>query len=320
MSGLWWAVTEASSNFFGQDVLAAFSEYLRREKGYSPHTVRNYYIDLSQFMGFLVSKGLLDDGTEEGIKRVTPVLVREYLGGLFGRYKRVSIARKLSAVRTFFVFLEKRRGLVRSPASETATPKLEKYIPTYLPVDEMFRMLAGAEKGSISGGRDLAVIEVLYSCGLRVSEVCSLDIPSVDPEQRMVRVVGKGNKERMVPIGRKALGAVKHYLAETVSLRRRAGHAAGEGPLFLNTRGGRLTARSVGRIVKQHALKSGLDHSVSPHALRHSFATHLLEGGADLRSVQELLGHASLSTTQRYTHVTLDRLMVVYDRAHPRSK
>jgi integrase/recombinase XerC len=142
----------------------------------------------------------------------------------------------------------------------------------------------------------------------------------MDLEQRIVRVVGKGNKERMVPVGRKALTAVEHYLAETEGLRRRAGYAGGEGPLFLNARGGRLTARSVGRIIKQHALKSGLDLSVSPHALRHSFATHLLECGADLRSVQELLGHASLSTTQRYTHVTLDRLMAVYDRAHPRSK
>ncbi len=311
---------QESPDVSGRDVLEAFSEYLRDERGYSPHTVRNYRNDLSQFVGFLVSKGLLAGGTEEGIKGVTPVLMREYLGSLFGRYKRVSIARKLSAVRTFFAFLEKRKGLARNPASETATPKLEKYIPTHLPVDEMFRMLAGVERGTVSGVRDLALMEVLYSCGIRVSELCSLDIPSMDLEQRIVRVVGKGNKERMVPIGRMALTAVKHYLAETEGLRRRVGNAAGEGPLFLNARGGRLTARSVGRIIKQHALKSELDYSVSPHALRHSFATHLLEGGADLRSVQELLGHASLSTTQRYTHVTLDRLMAVYDRAHPRSK
>jgi integrase/recombinase XerC len=313
-------MTQESPDVSGKDDLEAFSAYLRRERGYSPHTVRNYRNDLCQFVDFLGSKGLLAGGTEEGIKGVTPVLMREYLGSLFGRYKRVSIARKLSAVRTFFVFLEKRRGLARNPASETATPRLERYIPTHLPVDEMFRMLAGAEKGTVSGARDLALMEVLYSCGIRVSEVCGLDIPSVDLEQRIVRVVGKGNKERMVPVGRKALSAVKHYLVETEGLRRRVGHAAGEGPLFLNARGGRLTARSVGRIIKRHALKSGLDHSVSPHALRHTFATHLLEGGADLRSVQELLGHASLSTTQRYTHVTLDRLMAVYDRAHPRSK
>lgn len=313
-------MTQETPDVAGQEVLGAFSEHLGRERGYSPHTVRSYRNDLSQFVGFLASKGLLAGGTEEGIKGVTPVLMREYLGSLFGRYHRVSIARKLSAVRTFFVFLEKRGGLDRNPASETATPRLEKYLPPHLPVDEMFRMLAGAEKGTVSGVRDLALMEVLYSCGMRVSEVCSLDIPSIDLEQRIVRVVGKGNKERMLPIGRKALAVVKHYLAETEGLRRRAGYAAGEGPLFLNARGGRLTARSVGRIIKQHALESGLDHSVSPHALRHSFATHLLEGGADLRSVQELLGHASLSTTQRYTHVTLDRLMAVYDRAHPRSK
>jgi integrase/recombinase XerC len=313
-------MTQESPDVSGKDVLETFSEYLRRERGYSPHTVRNYRNDLSQFVGFLASKGLLAGGGEEGIKGVTPVLMREYLGSLFDRYKRVSIARKLSSVRTFFVFLEKRRGLARNPASETATPKLEKFIPTHLPVDEMFRMLAGAERDTVSGGRDLALMEVLYSCGIRVSEVCSLDIPSIDLEQRIVRVIGKGNKERMVPVGRKALTAVKCYLTATEGLRRRGGYAAGEGPLFLNARGGRLTTRSVGRIIKQYALKSGLDHSVSPHALRHSFATHLLEGGADLRSVQELLGHASLSTTQRYTHVTLDRLMAVYDRAHPRSK
>jgi len=313
-------MTERSPDIPEQDILEGFSKYLHIEKGYSPHTVRSYRIDLSQFLGFLVSKGLLARGVEKGVKSVTPVLMREYLGSLFGRYKRVSIARKLSAVRTFFVYLEKRRGLASNPSSETATPKMEKYIPTHLPVDEMFRMLAGAEKGTVSGVRDSALMEVLYSCGMRVSEVCGLDIPSMDLEQRIARVVGKGDKERIVPVGRKALNAVKHYLSATEGLRRRMGYAAGEGPLFLNARGGRLTPRSVARIIKQHALKSGLDRSVSPHALRHSFATHLLEGGADLRSVQELLGHASLSTTQRYTHVTLDRLMAVYDRAHPRSK
>jgi integrase/recombinase XerC len=313
-------MTQEPPDVARQEVVEAFSEYLRRERGYSLHTVRNYLNDLSQFMGFLASKGLLAGGTEAGIQGVTPIRMREYLGSLFDRYKRVSIARKLSAIRTFFAFLEKRRGLVRNPASETATPRLEKCIPVYLPVDEMFRMLEGPERGTVSGVRDLALMELIYSTGIRVSEACSLDLSSIDLEQRILRVVGKGNKERMVPVGRKALAAVRHYLTETEGLRRRVGHPAGDGPLFLNVRGGRLTARSVGRIVKRYALESGLNHSVSPHALRHSFATHLLEGGADLRSVQELLGHASLSTTQRYTHVTLDRLMAVYDRAHPRSK
>jgi integrase/recombinase XerC len=166
----------------------------------------------------------------------------------------------------------------------------------------------------------LAILEVLYSCGIRASELQALDMSSVDFEQRLVRVLGKGKKERIVPIGRQAISVVKKYIEGTRELRKKTGYESMEGPLFLNFRGGRLSSRSIGRIVKRYVTESGLPLDISPHSMRHSFATHLLDGGGDLRSVQELLGHVSLSTTQKYTHVSMDRLMEVYDRAHPRSK
>jgi integrase/recombinase XerC len=207
-----------------------------------------------------------------------------------------------------------------NPAVETGTPKLEKYIPTYLPVDDVFRLLERPRRDKPLGLRDLAILEVLYSCGLRLSEVEALDITSIDFAERLVRVMGKGNKERIVPIGRIALRAIGNYLEATRAVRRKAGSDSESGPLFINNRGGRLSGRSIARIVKRYARESGLTSEISPHSMRHTFATHLLDGGADLRSVQELLGHESLSTTQKYTHVSLARLMEVYDKAHPRSK
>ena len=226
----------------------------------------------------------------------------------------------MSAVKSFFAFLEK-RGLIRNNAAADLTaPRQEKYIPTYLPVDEMFRLLQRPDQGRPLGLRDLAILEILYSCGLRVSELVGMDIKSIDFDQRLVRVLGKGNKERIVPVGKEAVKAVRRYLESTLPLRKKAGGDAGTGPLFINARGSRLSTRGVANIVKKYGKEGGLMLDISPHALRHTFATHLLDGGADLRSVQELLGHVSLSTTQKYTHVSLDKLMEVYDKAHPRSK
>jgi integrase/recombinase XerC len=168
--------------------------------------------------------------------------------------------------------------------------------------------------------RDLAILEVLYSCGMRVSELEALNISSIDFDKHLVRVIGKGNRERIVPIGKVALDAVRDYLEGIQTLRKKGVDVSADAPLFINSRGGRLSARSIGRIIKRYAIESGLSSDISPHSMRHTFATHLLDGGADLRSVQEMLGHSSLSTTQQYTHVSLDRLMEVYDKAHPRSK
>ncbi|MCJ7684245.1 MAG: tyrosine recombinase XerC [Desulfobacteraceae bacterium] len=303
------------------DLTKEFIDYIRSQRGYSDHTIRNYRTDLRQFLEFLSQKGGAA-GEEKGLKEPVTVdylVIREYLGSLYKRYKRTTIARKLSAIRSFFYFIE-RNGLGSgNPAADISTPKQGKYIPEYLPVDEMFRLLERPDKEKPLGLRDLAIIEVLYSCGIRVAEMAGLNMTDIDFEQRLVRVLGKGNKERIVPIGRTALKAVREYIEATVRLRRKNGDDNAEVvPLFINYRGGRLSTRSIGSIVKRYVRECGLMAEITPHSLRHTFATHLLDGGADLRSVQELLGHVSLSTTQKYTHVSLNRLMEVYDKAHPR--
>jgi integrase/recombinase XerC len=303
------------------DHIESFIDYLRSQKGYSDHTVKNYQLDLEHFLAFLVNKqestGKKETAPE--LESIDFLVIREYLGRLYSQYKRTTIARKLSAIRSFFYFLE-RKGLLQSnPAADISSPKQGKYIPTHLPVDEMFRLLEGPDRAKPLGLRDLAVLEVLYSCGIRVSELSGLNLSSIDSDQRLVKVLGKGKKERIVPIGRKALRAIEDYIEATRPLRKKTQRDPQDAPLFINFRGGRLTNRSIGRIVKRYASQCGLMTEITPHSLRHTFATHLLDGGADLRSVQELLGHASLSTTQKYTHVSLEKLMEVYDKAHPRS-
>jgi integrase/recombinase XerC len=303
------------------DLVETFIDYLRDQKRYSKHTVKSYLTDLRQFSDFI--------GTRQGFKKgenaelepneITPLIIREYLGSLYGKLGRSTIARKLSAVRSFFLFLEKRGLCAGNPAVDIATPKQEKHLPHYLSVDHVFRLLEKPGQKSPLNLRDLAILEMLYSCGIRVSELEALNLTSVDFDERLVRVTGKGNKERIVPIGRKAINAVRIYLAATQYLREKTEDHSPNAPLFINFRGGRLSVRSLGRITKRYAIASGLSSETSPHSMRHSFATHLLDGGADLRSVQELLGHENLSTTQKYTHVSLDRLMEVYDKAHPRS-
>jgi integrase/recombinase XerC len=299
-----------------------FLEYLRSQRGCSEHTLRNYRIDLRHFFDFLQQKQnkAEPEGFSGNLEKVEYQAVRDYLASLFSRYQRASISRKLSAVRSFFQYLERQNWLETNPTSDISAPKLTQYIPAYLPVDEMFRLLDGPDKNKPLGLRDRALLEVLYSCGLRVSEAAGLNLSGIDYAERLVRVLGKGNKERIVPIGSTALKAVKQYLDATVILRQKQEKAGKkEQALFLNWQGQRLTTRSMQTIVKKYVLKSQIMRKISPHSLRHTFATHLLDGGADLRAVQELLGHVSLSTTQKYTHVSLDKLMEVYDKSHPRS-
>lgn len=305
------------------DLIERFVDYMRTRRGYSVHTLRNYRTDLLHFLDFLSSKrGVREE--EKNLMElgaVAPLLIREYMGGLFGVYNRRTIARKMSSLRSFFNFLDRSSLSQGNPVADISTPKQGKYIPSYLPVDEMFKLLEGPDKGTPLGMRDLAIIEVLYSCGIRVAELAGLNMTDIDFSGRLIKVLGKGNKERIVPIGRKALDAISNYLEAALPLRKKASNASGKAvPVFINSRGGRLTTRSVGSIIKRYALASGLITDISPHSLRHTFATHLLDGGADLRSVQEMLGHMSLSTTQKYTHVSMDRLMAVYDKAHPRSQ
>lgn len=288
----------------GADALDAYVTHLRTERHASPHTIRAYRTDLRQFLAVA--------GPLPGIR---PDHIRHWLRTLDGATQRSSIARKLAAVRSFFRFCTETDRLRDDPSAGIATPKTRRTLPTHLTLDQIDRLLATPDAERLAGRRDRAIFEVLYSAGLRVSELTGLDWADVDTEAGVVRVLGKGRKERVVPIGRPALGALADYRA--------AGAAAGvpvqHGPVFRNLRGGRLTSRSVARLMERYVLASGSPAKATPHALRHTFATHLLGAGADLRAIQELLGHASLSTTQRYTHVDLRRLMEAYDRAHPRA-
>lgn len=299
-----------------KQMIPSFKEYLHTEKGYSPHTIRNYESDLDQFIKFAEEKKV-----ERGVGEsdfIDYSLIRSYIGEIFNKCRKNTIARKLSALKSFFRYLELRGLVLKNPAAEIATPKQEIHIPSYLPVDEMFALLNQPDKEKELGLRDIALLELLYSSGLRVSELESLDIERLDIDSRSVKVLGKGNKERIIPVGKKAISVIKKYIANTEEKRKKLGYSAVSGPLFLNYRGGRLSSRSINRLVKRHSLGCGIMTDISPHSIRHSFATHLLDGGADLRSIQELLGHASLSTTQKYTHVSMDKLMEVYDKSHPR--
>lgn len=291
-----------------------FLHYLSGEKNASPHTCRNYSKDLEQFEKFLKTSGLhLSPGGEIEIEKVDRWTIRKYLSFLHRKNKKSSIARKISTLRSFFKFLVREQRVSLNPAKAVATPKREKTLPSTLTVDEAFRLVESPKEDQQRESlRDRAILELLYSSGVRVSELVSLNLNGIDLELGIAKVMGKRRKERIVPVGSKAVEALKGYL-ET------RGDLTGEVPLFVNARGGRLTARSVGRLVKKYTTLSGIFRRISPHSLRHTFATHLLDSGADIREIQEMLGHASLSTTQRYTHLTMGRLMEVYDKAHPRS-
>jgi integrase/recombinase XerC len=288
------------------EALSAYVTHLRAERHASPHTIRAYVSDLRQLRAFL-GRG--------GLGSMRPSTLRHWLRALDGTAERTSIARKLAAVRGFFRFLVETGRVAVDPTAGVGTPRTRRKLPAHLTLDDVDRLLVTPRADSLLGLRDRAIVEVLYSAGLRVSELVGLDWEHVDRETGAVRVLGKGRKERVVPVGRPALAALATYRDALVA----AGVASAPGPVFRNARGGRLTARSVARLIERHVLASGTATKATPHALRHTFATHLLGAGADLRAIQELLGHASLSTTQRYTHLDLRRLMEAYDRAHPRA-
>jgi integrase/recombinase XerC len=296
-----------------------FACALVAEENAAAHTVRNYISDLRQLHEFLRAHGLgLDDAGREVLPvRVDHLALRAFLSDLLRRNRRSSVGRKLSATKMFFRFLLRRNLIAGDPSAAIATPKKEQQLPVHLTVDDMFRLLDSPPNDTPAGLRDRAILEVVYSCGVRVSELVGLDWDDIDARLELVRVRGKGGKERLVPIGQKALAAVARYREHIAELCPR--RLRDERAVFLNRHGARLTTRSVARLVDQYVLASGIATKASPHALRHSFATHLLSAGADLRAIQELLGHASLSTTQKYTHVDLDQLMSVYDKAHPRA-
>lgn len=305
-----------------KELIERFLEHLRVERNASAHTIRGYASDLEQFRNFLFSFGTRRGGKrgDVAVEKIDHLAIRAYLSHLYRGSKKSSLARKLAAQRSFFRYLVNEGVLKQSPAEIVATPKLEKSLPAFLTVDEAFSLVETPNPSTHWGARDRAILETLYSCGIRVSELVGLSDGDLDFDLGILRVYGKGGKERVVPVGSKAMEALQAYLPrrdEVLAQRKRTGPAA---PLFINPRGTRLTARSVGRVLLKHILRSGFLRKVSPHGLRHTFATHLLDAGADLRVIQELLGHVSLSTTQRYTHVSVDKLMEVYDKAHPRAK
>jgi tyrosine recombinase XerC len=292
-----------------------FITWLSDEKGYSPHTIVNYRRDLLEFAA--------DAGREIDVRKIDTHIVRNYIYSLNIKNKSSSVARKLSSLRTFFKFLEQEDLIKQNPMGSILMPKQEQHIPVFLSVDEVFALLEFPSVQETFGARDRAMFELLYSTGMRVSELVACNMAHLDFDIEMVRVRGKGNRERLVPIGGPAIKALgEYFIQRDVQLKKRLqqGKKFDGDAVFLNSRGSRITTRSVERLIAEYGRKAGIDKPVTPHVLRHSFATHLLEMGADLRSVQELLGHASLSTTQKYTHLDMVHLMKVYDKAHPRAR
>ncbi len=279
-----------------------FLSYLEIEKNYSKHTILNYKIDLKEFFLFL---------KDTSIERVDYFHLRRFLASLRSKDLRPrTVARKLSAIRSFFKFIYREGLISKNPSTLLMTPKLDRKLPQFLSEQDASRLIEGAKKKDEPGLRDRAILETLYSTGMRVSELVSLNMNRVDFISNVVKVEGKGRKERLIPIGNAALEAIKEY----VDKRKHVSEA-----VFLNLRGARLTDRSVRNIVDKYIQQASIQGKISPHALRHSFATHLLNAGADLRAVQELLGHVNLSTTQIYTHMTTEKLKKIYDHAHPRA-
>ncbi len=293
-----------------------FLAFLADQRRASAQTLRAYTSDLGQFGAFLTEEHF--GSPAPGPEGIDALAVRGFVASL-GRagLAKTSVARKLAAVRSFLKHAVRDGRIEASPATAVPSPKLPKPLPRNLTVDEIFALLDRIASPDLPGLRDRAVLEMLYATGLRVGELCSLRLDHVDLPGCLVRVTGKGGKERVVPFGSKAAEALRAWLAASAALRGRPG--GGNEAVFLNLRGGPLTDRSVRRILDRRLGEAAVLGHYSPHALRHSFATHLLGSGAELRAIQELLGHASLSTTQRYTHVDVDALMRVYDRTHPRA-
>ncbi|MCG8616221.1 MAG: tyrosine recombinase XerC [Desulfobacterales bacterium] len=297
-------------------VVDDFIDSLEAEKGYSSHTLRAYRSDLFDFLEFYIGDRVGEDENiqavfQNRIRQVDRAVLRRYLASLVKQDKsKRTIARRLSSLKSFFNYLVRTDRIDLSPAESIPYPKQEKTIPKTVGIDDIFRLLDSLPDDSWLDKRNLAMFETFYSTGMRISEIHGLNMGDIDFKSRMIRVFGKGRKERVVPVGERALNAIEDYRNKLAQ-----DHRA----VFLNKDFGRLSTRSIRRILDKIVLNCGMSLKLSPHMLRHSFATHMLDSGADLRGIQEILGHTSLSTTQIYTHVSMDRLVEVYDKAHPRS-
>ena len=296
-----------------QSEIGEFLNYLTYERNVSANTIEAYRDDLESFIKFLCNDYFTMGRDQLDLRRVDHLTIRAYLAHLGKRkLQRSSIARHLSALRSFFKYLMREGVVEANPARTVATPKREKVLPSVMQPSEVVLLIEQADPSTPLGARDRAFLELLYGSGLRISELVGIDLDDIELRARLVKVHGKGSKERIVPFGSKAEEAVRAWIAVRV-------HGDEEQALFTNYRGQRITQRSVRRLFDGYIRKAALRAGISPHTMRHSFATHLLNAGADLRGIQELLGHSSLSTTQAYSHVDAGRLRRVYDRSHPRS-
>ena len=311
-----------------EDGVSAFLEFLRYNRNVSPHTLRAYETDLGQFVASLAGRAAIRP-SEVGVASFETDGVRGFLAELHDRgNSRASAGRRLAALRSFARYLVREELLPSDPTALVGAPRSSHPLPAYLAAEDVDRLLAAPDVATVAGRRDRAILELFYASGLRLSELVDLDIDTVNLSSRMARVSGKGGKERLVPFNTATAGALRAMMADRrglessgpVSTARIDRHRRRRHPLFLNLRGGRLTTRSVDRIVRRYVRQAAIAKGISPHGLRHTFATHLLQAGADLRTIQELLGHARLGTTQRYTHLDITRLMEVYRNAHPKAK
>lgn len=302
-----------------EEYLRQFLEHLRYERNVSTHTLRNYSSDLEQFHEHLTSIGALKIKVDE----IDHLTIREWMASLHSlNKKKTSIARKLASLRTFFQFLVREGLLETNPAKLVATPRIERKLPTHLSMEDAVRFIETPDLNTDLGKRDRAILEFLYATGVRVGELVNLNLKDIDFREKLVRVTGKRKKQRILPFGEPALQALMFYLNETrpIFLNNCPPSERDEDAVFLNYQGTRITTRSVGRMVDKYIkICVEINRDISPHSLRHSFATHLLDSGADLRDIQELLGHARLSTTQIYTQVSMEKLIEVYDKAHPKA-
>lgn len=302
-----------------EEYLRQFLEHLRYERNVSEHTLRNYSSDLGQFYEHLVKI----NATKIQVSEIDHLTIREWMASLHTlNKKKTSIARKLASLRTFFQFLVREGVLETNPAKLVATPRIERKLPTHLSTEDAIRFIETPDLNTDLGKRDRAILEFLYATGVRVGELVKLDLKDIDFREKLVRVTGKRKKQRILPFGEPALQALMYYLNESrpVFLNNCPPLQREENAVFLNYQGTRITTRSVGRMVDKYIkLCAEINSDISPHSLRHSFATNLLDAGADLRDIQELLGHARLSTTQIYTQVSMEKLIEVYDKAHPKA-
>ncbi len=324
-------MTKNSPGLSHVPIMEDFVRHISLERNLSSHTIRSYISDLSQFCEYLMTLSKNSSLFPDDLHKIDHIMIRGFLSSLYDKgISKSSAARKISTIRTFLNYMCREGSLVNNPGKMVSTPKRGKTLPRFLSVDEADRLIGSPAGRDSLSVRDRAILETFYSAGLRIGEIVAINLEDLNLSDGLIKVKGKGRKERIVPVGKKAIGAIMHYLEYTKStltgtsndtsvIQKREKNRNDGFPLFLNKYGHRISTRGVHRIVEKYKKLSGL-WDMTPHSLRHSFATHMLEGGADLRSVQEMLGHANLSTTQRYTHVSMDKLMEIYDKTHPRGR